>query len=545
MPSDTAEQATEIFPYPSYRDHQRKSLIEAAEALYEDGYQNVILNLPTGIGKSAINVTIAELADSAFITTPQKALRRQLEEDTDLREHYSTLRARDDYTCITGSQQVADSVSCKKCPINNSSDKSCIDQPNCEYWESKQDAIDDRIAVLTFSYLIVDGYLPEYISRTVDRQEVTEKVSFSDRELLVVDECHKLESQVASLHAGITVSPYSLPERVVNGAPSRIDVPDEGVLTFEDIEDELQNVYDRAQDFITDRAGTVAVDDPELEDCMSFCKKYEWCVEQTESGRDWVVEKSETAAGESLKVIPVDVDDFLQDHVWSRSKKRLLSTATMPFSKSPKKWLKRLGLSPNLTKVIQYPMPFPPENRPIVTKTQIGRMSSGGFEQQFDAVVEKLRLISQKHSGKKGLVHTVSYDRAEQLYEHFENNSQCHSRTGDDLSLQISRWQQSDDDIFFSPAAMDGVDLPGEKCRWQVLVKVPYPNLADARTWFLTNERGRDDLYMERTSQQIQQSVGRGVRKEGDECRYYVLDESFSDVRRDADFPSWFEEAIV
>ncbi|WP_080510510.1 helicase C-terminal domain-containing protein [Halorubrum coriense] len=545
MPSDIASRATSLFPYPSYRDYQRKSLIEAAEALYEQGYQNVVLNLPTGIGKSAINVTVAELADSAFITTPQKALRRQLEEDNDLREYYSTLRARDDYTCVTGSQLVADSVSCKECEINKSDDRSCIDQQNCEYWESKQDAIDDKTAVLTFSYLILDRFLPEYIPRMVSGEEVTERVSFSDRELLVVDECHKLESQVASLHAGITVSPYSLPEGVVDGTPSRVDIPDDGVLTFEDVEDELQNVYDRAQDFIEDQAGAVAVDNPDLQDCMSFCEKYEWCVEQTEGGRDWVVEKSETAAGESLKIVPVDVDEFLQENVWSRSEKRLLSTATMPFSSSPEKWLDRLGLNPSLTKVIQYPMPFPSENRQIITKTEIGRMSSGGFEEHFDAIVEKIRLISRKHSGEKGLVHTVSYDRAEKLHEHFEHNARCHSRTGDDLNLQISHWQQSDDDIFFSPSAMDGVDLPGEKCRWQALVKVPYPNLADPRTRFLTSERGRDDIYMERTSQQIQQSVGRGVRKEGDKCRYYVLDESFSDVKREADFPSWFEEAIV
>lgn len=545
MPSDIANRVTSVFPYPSYRTHQREALIEAAEALYRDGYQNVVLNLPTGIGKSAINVAIAELADSAFITTPQKALRRQLEEDDDLRKHYSTLRARDDYTCITGSQRVADSVSCKDCPVNRSNDESCIDQANCEYWESKQTAIDDTIAVLTFSYLIVDGYLPERISRVVSGEQILERVSFSERDLLIVDECHKLEDQVASLHAGITVSSHSLPEEVVSGMPSRIDIPNEGIVTFDDIRDELQNVYDRAEQYINDQAGTVAVDDPDLKDCMGFCRKYEWCVEQTEADRDWVVEKNKIVGGESLNIIPVDVDEFLQEHVWSRSNKRLLSTATMPFPEMPDRWIQRLGLAPSQTKVIQYPMPFPAENRQIVTKTQVGRMSSGGFEDHFDAIVEKLRLISRKHSGEKGLVHTASYDRANQLHNHFKDNSQCHSRSGDDLSLQISYWQQSNDDMFFSPAAMDGVDLPRDKCRWQALVKVPYPNLADPRTRFLTDERDRDDLYMERTSQQIQQSVGRGVREAGDECIYYVLDESFSDVRRNVDFPDWFEKAIM
>jgi hypothetical protein len=35
--------------------------------------------VPTGIGKSLINVALANLAESAFYTTPQKKLRHQLE----------------------------------------------------------------------------------------------------------------------------------------------------------------------------------------------------------------------------------------------------------------------------------------------------------------------------------------------------------------------------------------------------------------------------------------------------------------------------------
>jgi len=247
----------------------------------------------------------------------------------------------------------------------------------------------------------------------------------------------------------------------------------------------------------------------------------------------------------SVKIIPIDVDEFLQEHVWDRAKKRVLSTATMPFASSPSRWLSRLGLDPSSTKVIQYPMPFPEENRPIVTKTSIDRMSSGGFEENLDKIIEKLRLISRKHSGEKGLVHTASYSRAETLHEYFSDNSRCHNRNIDrDLSFQIDTWQQSNDDMFFSPAAMDGVDLPGDQCEWQALSKVPYPDLSNPRTYYLHNKREAKDLYFEQTSQQIQQSVGRGVRNPNDECVYYVLDESFSDVRELAEFPDWFEDAI-
>lgn len=45
----------EVFPYPGYRDHQREALESAKEALFEsDEYDNVVLFLPVGIGKSGI-----------------------------------------------------------------------------------------------------------------------------------------------------------------------------------------------------------------------------------------------------------------------------------------------------------------------------------------------------------------------------------------------------------------------------------------------------------------------------------------------------------
>lgn len=50
-----------LFPFPSYRDGQGEALYEAVESLYVNGYENVILDLPTGVGKSPLNVTVARV----------------------------------------------------------------------------------------------------------------------------------------------------------------------------------------------------------------------------------------------------------------------------------------------------------------------------------------------------------------------------------------------------------------------------------------------------------------------------------------------------
>lgn len=92
---------------------------------------------------------------------------------------------------------------------------------------------------------------------------------------------------------------------------------------------------------------------------------------------------------------------------------------------------------------------------------------------------------------------------------------------------------------------MEGIDLPDEQCRWQVLLKVPYPSMGDSRVSYLIDEEGDWDWYYDNTARSIMQAVGRGVRSEDDYCSFYVLDRSFLDVLKRATFPDWFRDAVI
>lgn len=216
----------------------------------------------------------------------------------------------------------------------------------------------------------------------------------------------------------------------------------------------------------------------------------------------------------------------------------------MPFRDQPERWLRRLGLDPDRSHILSKPMPFPPENRPIHTRGMVAPFTGGRLKKNWGEVIDKIRLISERHSGEKGLIHTVSYRRASDLYNHFSGNAVLHKQVGRPDEAYIQEWQDSDCDMLFTPSMMEGVDLPGEKCRWQVLVKVPYPNLADARTKYLLWELHEEDWYNAVTLRKMIQSVGRGMRNKSDQCDFYVLDESWNDVLDSAAVPEWFERAI-
>lgn len=110
----------------------------------------------------------------------------------------------------------------------------------------------------------------------------------------------------------------------------------------------------------------------------------------------------------------------------------------------------------------------------------------------------------------------------------------------------LEEWFNSDYQVFFSVAMDEGIDLDGDKCRWQVLAKTLYPHMGDKRVEFRIKERNDWDWYNRAAAIQIQQAYGRGVRSPEDECVFYILDSSaVSLIEREAElFNSWFLEGI-
>lgn len=533
---------------PSFREYQGEALMEAAEALYVQGYKNVILDLPTGIGKSPLNVTLALLAnhffeDKAFYTTPQKSLRDQLANDESLNEHIQMLKARSDYTCgETGKQSDG-------CPIYNRSDMSCRAMSECTYWGEKEKAMRSPIAAITFAMLVVDNYVPT----VVETKDGYEQVSFDDRGMLIVDEVHGLEGQVSGLFAGFTASPHKLPEEVIEPVLGQLQELDDvdGRIGYEKASELLDRISVLCGRFMDEYAGREEYQSL-VDACRDYRRKHEYAKKDVEErDRPWVVNVEDTQLSEyddkdwkKVKVKPVDVDKFLQEMVWSRGEKRVLSSATVPYPGKRDEWCERIGLDPDRTEVISKAMPFPEENRRVFTHTEVGKMSNGGDEENWDRIVAQIEDIWSHHEGEKGLIHTASYARAKQLAEDL-GEERVYLHDGDEeTSAEIERWQRSNKDVMVSPSMMEGVDLYDDRCRWQVLVKVPYRQTGDSRVDYLLNKRKDWEWYFQEAYMDVLQSVGRGVRSSDDWAYYYVLDESFKDVMGRVQPPYWFMEAI-
>ena len=109
----------------------------------------------------------------------------------------------------------------------------------------------------------------------------------------------------------------------------------------------------------------------------------------------------------------------------------------------------------------------------------------------------------------------------------------------------INRFEKSRKPVILVGAGIkDGVDFKGDKCRYQILFKMPFPSLASTQI----NIRKHYDKvwYAYQTIMPLMQAYGRGIRDMDDHCVMYVLDSDFDRLVKNYKylFNEYFLEAI-
>lgn len=135
--------------------------------------------------------------------------------------------------------------------------------------------------------------------------------------------------------------------------------------------------------------------------------------------------------------------------------------------------------------------------------------------------------FAEPRLGRNGIIHTVSYQRARQIYgaapPDIRRRMVLH-KGSDDLPHAVEGYRQTPGAILVSPSVMTGWDFPGRDCEWQMLPKVPFPNTQSRimKARIAATEGYRDHLTM----QNLVQACGRGNRYEQDSCETAIFDEN-------------------
>jgi ATP-dependent DNA helicase DinG len=90
---------------------------------------------------------------------------------------------------------------------------------------------------------------------------------------------------------------------------------------------------------------------------------------------------------------------------------------------------------------------------------------------------------------------------------------------------------------------MAGVNLSDDMGRYNILLKVPYPQIDSATEYILENHSFGWPSYFDRAAIRIAQSYGRTTRNPNDWSNFYILDKDYEKVKKKASLPQWLTNA--
>lgn len=156
------------------------------------------------------------------------------------------------------------------------------------------------------------------------------------------------------------------------------------------------------------------------------------------------------------------------------------------------------------------------------------KMSYACKDHSFPYIQGMIYKICEKFAGKKGMIQTGSYANAKLIYDNAPESIRSRMlmyNGSKEKSSTITIHQMSKDTILIGPTLVEGIDLPGDDCRFIVIMKIPYPVIVDKY-----NKKKMElfpEWYNSTTSNTIIQGIGRGNRFKDDYCETYILDACF------------------
>lgn len=529
----TDQEILEAFPAPKFRKYQRETLVAINDA-FNSGIKVVLLDAPTGAGKSILNATFSAVWNS-FYATPQLALIDQILGDKYIGGTFVEIKGRQNYWCFYDPSATCDIGMCRRV-----AGYECDRLAVCPYYMQKADALVSDSAIMSFAYFMLEG-------------RVVTDYSFGNRDLLILDESHSLDQHIIN-HVDLTVSPYALPFSTYEDVGPLLAREAKTLGEVRALVGTILTAVEGDKDGFTQL--NLLGEELTKEQARSNNRLESWKMNaerfvETSNKTEWVWSYGWTnyrgTNYRTLMVQPLYARLFAKEMVWNRANKFIISSATIL---APQSFVQQTGLDlvfrGSEIKHVKVPSTFPVENRPIVD-TVNGKLTYKYKSENIDWAIKILEAILVEEEGKNVAVHCHSYENALEISGRID--PQFHDRlitqTPETRKEDLEYFLESKGKVFLCVAFTEGVDWIGEMCEAQVLFKVPYMNVSDRRVARrLQKKEWR--WYRTEALKQVVQAYGRAVRSPEDKAKFYIIDESFVDLlkRTRRDMPGWFVEAL-
>ena len=498
------------FPFADPRENQLETISEIKNAIAK-GYKYIILEAGTGTGKSAIAATLASIFDSTYILTVTKQLQEQyLKDFKDL--GFKLVKGRGNFKC---KKYLEDGIS------QNCDEGRCIVEGyRCEYSIKEkygEDITFDGTCYYDYQKylgLVSDVVISNYAYLFLELNYVQD---FTKRKLMIFDEAHNLEESIMNQlkleldrnelkeYIGVNLSKQTVKE--LNNGDYKV-----WISFIEKIQEKYYNEYKKIKNIKNkpELAFKINYLKKRIDDCRIF-------IDHIRHDPDiWIFDYDSYWGVAEFK--PIKVDKYAKSTFLNYGDICIFMSATILDYRLFSEWL---GLKENEVYAIRQKSPFAIDRNPIKTFKGFN-MSYKNLSSSAPKTIRTINEILDNHKTDKGIIHTISYGCKNFLKKKVNSDRfidhKTHNRAG-----QLMKFKDSEKPVvLISPSMNEGVDLPGDLCRFQIIYKIPYPNVSDKQT----SKRMKIDSkwFKYKTSLSLVQTLGRGMRYEDDYCMTYFID---------------------
>lgn len=516
---------------------------------------DVILDAPTGSGKSIIAMTVAGVLSDCFdkkgyILISDLSLLKQYEDDVNMYlPSWGVIRGQQTYNCLVNGLNFKVGV----CHLHGVNSYSAIEEnypecaPYCEYLVSRKKAMNSKVTICTYTnWLLQQNYVrPKFVSKDMP-------APFEKRDFVICDEAHKLvniiqnhfsprlgKNDTAKIFNVIDASNCATkPElkKEIDEVRDKIAAENDKTVLLDLIKQYRDLMYDvakYAEKVKNDIGGT----DPShhltkderstVYNCEfvsdHFCKFDDYVPIIEKIGVEYMVKND----GEHGAIAFNNLNEsFLMHKAFhSNCRKKMYMSATIG---DPMSFAREASIQNY--EYVKLPTVFDYTNSPIFYVSEY-KMSYNEKEKSFPVILKMIERIMTMYPDKRGIIQTGSYSFAKRLFDEIDLSLKKRILLYEDSSGKrdnLEVYKYSDNKVLVGPSLVEGLSLNDDLCRFQIIMKIPYPSLADK---FISAKRDFNPIwYSETTSISVLQGVGRGVRNEHDWCVTFILDACFSNL---------------
>jgi Rad3-related DNA helicase len=418
------------FPF-EFRGNQSDVLNQIGKALADPKIKFVVVQAPTGTGKSPLAMACARSVPKTYLMTPRKSLQDQYARD--FIQYFSDLRGRGNYAC---NKYAGENCSSAPCRSNPELRKDCS---GCEYKIALNAAVNSNITLFNFAAAL------SYLNFTN---------SFTSRNLMIIDEAHMIEDELTNfIEFKIDL------EKLRDFGVLRQDQAIPDFKTTAEYTEFLKGMVEIAK-YLYDNSKDMGPND--FEEFEAFYRKLGTIVsEVTNYPENLLMDKELDLYGNLKKIIfrPFKIHRYANNYLFKYSTKIVLLSATILNFQA---FARSLGIPLNEASFIDVPSTFPPENSPIVRK-YVAPLNFKNLKEMTPILANKIKDVLDKHAKDKGIIHTPSYVLAQDIFDllpqRYKSRILFPKNAKEQAAFLEEHTLSKEPTVLLSPSMAEGIDF--------------------------------------------------------------------------------------